>query len=798
GRADLQTAAVVEPNRAFFYSYHGKALSLEGSDALARKDLALARQIDPKDPTPWLYSAIQDQQTNRYSDAITDMQESIALNDNRRLYRSDFLLDQDKAVRNANLAKIYQNDGMTDLSVREATRAVDSDYTNPSAHLFLADSYYALLDPKRVSLKYQTAWFNELLLANLLSPVGGGPLSQFVSQQEYSKLLEADGAGGSTDTEWRSGGYVDSQNSLFGTYGRLSVGVDFVYHQDNGDRPDSDDLRKEWWWQLKYQVTANDVVYGLLHTREQTGGDLFSNYNNVSLNTGLRFEDKQSPGLALVGWNHHWAPGSDTLFLGGRLGADQSEAAPGTSQLLLVRDPNYFYPGFIEPAPGGGIQYAAPELRDSSAHPVSISAAGALVYSPDFLRNISPFLGEAPVTGVYSSTFDFATERRLAIYSAELEHIWRAHGNTLIAGARWQDGNYDTSDRLDLEDSSLRGFFASPAADQRFRVGFQRQSEYIYDYLEAASWLTVIGGVSFDRLKRPDNFQFPPLDGRQTTKSRSNGKFGLVMRPARWVTLRAAYSEVLGGVTFDDDVRLEPAQFAGFAQDFRTVISESIASSVVAPVYKNKGVAMEGLLPTRLWWGATYTDLHERVDRTVGDFDVLFLPAFPAGLGILPAGTPETLRYDERATSLTLNQLVGSEFAAGLVFRRIQARLDDRYPQIPTSLDSLADQQGTASLDQLALTGNWNAPTGWFASVELDWYRQRLEGVILGTAASATPGDDFWQGNVAVGYRFHHNLREISVGVLNMGNRDYNLSPLDNILEPPRKRTLFLHCRAAF
>ena len=77
---------------------------------------------------------------------------------------------------------------MDDLSLREATRGVDADYSNASSHLFLANSYNALRDPTRVNLRYETPWFNELLLANLLSPVGGGPLSQFVSEQEYSKL----------------------------------------------------------------------------------------------------------------------------------------------------------------------------------------------------------------------------------------------------------------------------------------------------------------------------------------------------------------------------------------------------------------------------------------------------------------------------------------------------------------------------------------------------------------------------------------------------------------------------------
>ena len=81
-------------------------------------------------------------------------------------------------MRGANLASIYRDAGMTDVSVREAARAVTYDYANDSAHLFLSDSYNELRDPTRFNLRYETVWFNELLLANSLSPVGAGRLSQ--------------------------------------------------------------------------------------------------------------------------------------------------------------------------------------------------------------------------------------------------------------------------------------------------------------------------------------------------------------------------------------------------------------------------------------------------------------------------------------------------------------------------------------------------------------------------------------------------------------------------------------------
>src|SRR5206468_11274539 len=126
----------------------------------------------------------------RSNEGVRDLERSQELNNNRRLYRSRLLLDQDRAVRGANLANLYRDAGLTDVSVREAGRAVNADYANYAAHLFLANSYNELRDPKQVNLRYETAWFTEYLVANLLAPVGAGTLSQTVSQQESSKLFE--------------------------------------------------------------------------------------------------------------------------------------------------------------------------------------------------------------------------------------------------------------------------------------------------------------------------------------------------------------------------------------------------------------------------------------------------------------------------------------------------------------------------------------------------------------------------------------------------------------------------------
>src|SRR5206468_136878 len=121
--------------------------------------------------------ALLNQQNNRINEAVRDLEKSQELNENRNVYRSQLLLDQDRAVRSANLANIYRDAGMFDVSVREAARAVNADYANYSAHLFLANSYDQLRDPNRINLRYEAPAESEYLIANLLAPVGAGTLS---------------------------------------------------------------------------------------------------------------------------------------------------------------------------------------------------------------------------------------------------------------------------------------------------------------------------------------------------------------------------------------------------------------------------------------------------------------------------------------------------------------------------------------------------------------------------------------------------------------------------------------------
>ena len=73
--------------------------------------------------------------------------------------RSRLMLDQDRAVRSANLAGVYRDAGMTEASLREAARAVTYDYANDSAHLFISDTFNELRDPTRRSSTWLSSRF---------------------------------------------------------------------------------------------------------------------------------------------------------------------------------------------------------------------------------------------------------------------------------------------------------------------------------------------------------------------------------------------------------------------------------------------------------------------------------------------------------------------------------------------------------------------------------------------------------------------------------------------------------------
>ena len=814
GRRDLHTAAVLEPTRSLFHSYLGKAFSNEATSwshlfsgtgeltALANKDLARAAELDPDDPTPPLYSAIQRKQENRYNESVSELERSLALNDNRRIYRSKFLLDQDKGVRSSNLASIYQNNGMTEVAVREAVRAVNADYGSAAAHLFLANSYDNLRDPRRVLLRYETPWFNEQLLANLLSPVGGGPLSQFVSAQEYSKMFEADGFGLNFVSEYRSDGQLRSIASQYGTFGNLSYALDADYQYDSGRKQNDDLSRFEAYATFKLQLAPSDSIFLQTKYGDLRSGDTTLRFDDDALRSTAsnttRFRELQDPAFLLAGWHHEWSPGNHTLLLGSWLQGGNTFAADQTRQLLVLRDIGGLLPPNSDP---GTISSDADFQRRGLAARGKVPAAIApLVGRGRVGPQDVPLFGGATPAVIFDNA-DFRRAFEFEVFSADLQQIITLDEHTLVLGARWQTGEFDTTQRLSLSDPAVAasGLFNIPAADQHSVVDFNRLTLYGYEHWRLASWLTVHAGVTYDEMEYPENFRNPPVSDRQKSLDRVSPKVGFTLSPSPLFTMRGVYTEFVSGVSFDESIRLEPTQVAGFAQAFRSTISEDVLGSVEGARYKVKGISVESKLPTRTYLGADWTQVEQSLNRSIGVFDILNDPANPAFIGALPSQTEERVSYKENALTFTVNQLIGDHWSIGARYRYVRSEFDSHLPEVPAIDFPDGVRALEATLREATIFANFNHESGIFARAEATHYDQENKGYALGALGTdGSTGDKFWMVNAFAGYRFMQNRAEVSVGVLNITDTNYQLNSLNPIVDLPRERTLAVRCRFSF
>ncbi|HEX3800655.1 MAG TPA: TonB-dependent receptor [Verrucomicrobiae bacterium] len=713
GRNDIQVAATLEPNRAELRNYLGKAWIETHDPKHAEKELALAKQFDPADPTPWLYSALLNFDYNQDNQAIHDLEKSKELNNNRSVFRSKLLLDQDQAVRGANLAKIYQDDGMFDVSVRESAQAVDNDYANYSAHLFLANSYDALRDPKRINLRYETPWFSQLLVADLLAPVGGVSLSQNVSQQEYSRLFDGDHVGVYNDTQYTSRGDWLETASVYGNVDNTGFSLDVFHQTENGFRANNDLQDNEFTAKFKQQITPQDSVFLEVSTQNTHSGDLNQYYSQSQAISNLRVSEEQEPNL-FIGYHREWAPGVHTLILAGRLQDDFSLNSP---------------------------------------------------------TNNTPFIstGAVPIPGFSLQPFPFTFQSELVAYTAELQQIFQTDSQTLVLGARYQTGDLQNM-------SALTNTLQIPAMsiNQSLDAQLKRVTGYGYYSYRVVDPLLLTAALNYDHLEYPDNDERPPIAGTETSKDQVSPKLGFRWTPLEHSTFRGAWTRSLGGVFYDTSVRLEPTEIAGFNDAFRSILPESIAGLVPGSRFETYDLAFDQELPATRTYFSVVAELLKSTGET-GDGAI----RRTGPINPMPFELNERLDYADRSLSVIVNQLLGDEFAVGASYRIDLAKLDNQF--LGTAI---ANPQTKATLQQVNLYALFNHRCGFFSKVEAVWSAQSNSGY-----TPDIPGDDFVQVNAFAGYRLPRRLAEMQVGVLNIGNRDYNLNPLTLYTELPRERT---------
>jgi hypothetical protein len=248
----------------------------------------------------------------------------------------------------------------------------------------------------------------------------------------------------------------------------------------------------------------------------------------------------------------------------------------------------------------------------------------------------------------------------------------------------------------------------------------------------------------------------------------------------------------LGGVFFDNSVRLEPTEIAGFNQAFRSLIPESVAGLVPGTEFETWGVGLDQSFKTGTYLLVQGEILNSEASRRVG---MLTNSDTTVPIPDSPSSTRQTLDYEEKSLSITANQLIGKDWAVGARYRITDSDLTTRFPGIPSSTFGSASlkQDVSATLHQVYLYAIYQHRCGFFAQVDGVWSQQSNRGY-----TPDLPGDDFWQVNLYFGYRFLQRRAEARVGLLNLTDQDYRLNPLTLYNELPRERTLTLSLKLNF
>lgn len=322
GRVDLEIAASLDPANSLSRSYLGKAYFEEKRYELAGTQFNLAKERDPNDPTPWLYDGIMKQTQNQPVEALQDIQKSIELNDNRAVYRSQLLLDQDQAARGSSLARIYDNLGFERRALMETSKSLTFDPASHSSHRFLSDSY--------LNVPWQEiARVSELLQAQLLQPINVNPVQPHLAVadlniitgtgpavagfNEFTPLLErkkpqlvASGIAGSHGT-------LGNETVFSSLFGRASVSVGQFHHETNGFRKNNDQTHNIYNAFFQYAVTPSFNIQAEIRRRKSEHGDVLIDFNPKTFKSDRRELEEDT---ARIGARYSFSPKHDFIFSG--------------------------------------------------------------------------------------------------------------------------------------------------------------------------------------------------------------------------------------------------------------------------------------------------------------------------------------------------------------------------------------------------------------------------------------------------------------------------------------------------
>jgi tetratricopeptide (TPR) repeat protein len=524
GRREMEVAASLDPNNAMIRSYLGKAYFEEkkvcrmfpciGRYDWIEREYHIAKELDPKDPTPFFYDALHKQLTNRPVKALDDLETAIANNDNRAVYRSQLQMDSDVAARSSALGRVYTDLGFGVPALVEGWVSVNEDPSSFPAARLLADTYASLE-------RHEVARVSELLRSQLLQPINITPIqpTQAVSNlllisslgpmsasfQEFNTMM----VNRDRLTFLGSGLYGNLNTSagegiVAGIFGKLSFSAGYSNFRTDGWRPNATQRDGNVNVFMQYELTPKTSIQAEYRYRNLQVGDIQQRFfddnfepffNNAIVNNTFR-----------IGGRHSFTPNSILLAnVSYTKNSDLGTLAPPNAPPVDV--------GLPDPVPISLIQLNGKEYKQDA-------------------------------------------------YTAEVQHILRSHYVNLVTGGGYRHQNGSPPLLVDL-DLSQFGAGIVNAINQPVPLLLEHYNAYAYSYLKPLRNLTLIAGVSGDHLVGSP--AYVAGSNSSNTKNLVNPKFGLLYQPHPYTTIRLAAFRTVKTHALNAQT-IEPTQVAGFNQ----------------------------------------------------------------------------------------------------------------------------------------------------------------------------------------------------------------------------------------
>lgn len=321
GRRELEVAVALDGSSALLRAYLGKAYFDEKRSVLDKEQFTIAKELDPLDPTAFLYDGIRKQTENQPIEALRDVEDSIERNDNRAAYRGRLLLDKDRAARGTSLARVYSDLGFVELGVNESTGSLALDPADASAHRFLSDAYQNVR-------RREIARVSELLQAQMLQDVNINPVQPSLSEtnlnivtlggpssagfNEFTPLFQRNQVQGNVAVFGGNYGTAGGEAVVSAAQGRYSVSVGAFTYQTDGWRLNNGLDQQVYNAFVQAAVTDKLNVQAEVRHRNSKEGDLAFNFDPnefLPLNTKEREQD-----TARLGLRYSPTPHSHVLF----------------------------------------------------------------------------------------------------------------------------------------------------------------------------------------------------------------------------------------------------------------------------------------------------------------------------------------------------------------------------------------------------------------------------------------------------------------------------------------------------